>query len=87
MTLPGDDLACIELVELVTAYLDDALAPAERARLEAHLADCEGCAVYVEQIRQTIALAGRLVPEVVPAPMMERLLAAFRASRTDRPAG
>ena len=38
MTLRGDDLACIELVELVTAYLDDALAPAERARLEAHRA-------------------------------------------------
>ena len=53
------DLACRELVELVTDYLEDALPTAERERFEAHLADCEGCDAYVEQVRATIRLAGR----------------------------
>ena len=53
------DLACRELVELVTDYLEDALPAAERERFAAHLADCEGCDAYVEQVRATIRLAGR----------------------------
>jgi anti-sigma factor RsiW len=34
-----EDLSCQELVELVTDYLDGALAPVQRARFEAHVAD------------------------------------------------
>ena len=54
---PG--LACRELVELVTDYLEDALPSGERERFEAHLAECEACDAYVEQVRATIRLAGR----------------------------
>ena len=53
------DLACRELVELVTDYLEGALPATERERFEAHLAECEGCDAYVEQVRATIRLAGR----------------------------
>jgi anti-sigma factor RsiW len=53
-----EDLACQELVELVTDYLEGELTPGERARFEAHIAECPGCATYLEQIRTTIALAG-----------------------------
>ena len=53
------DLACRELVELVTDYLEDALPARERKRFEAHLAECEACDAYVEQVRATIRLAGR----------------------------
>jgi anti-sigma factor RsiW len=81
MTAPRDDLACIELVELVTAYLEDALSPAERARVELHLAGCDGCSTYMDQIRRTIAEAGRLGPDDVPQPVLDRLLAAFREGR------
>jgi anti-sigma factor RsiW len=49
-----DDLACQALVELVTDYLEDALPAATRRRLEAHLAGCDGCRVYLAQIEQTI---------------------------------
>jgi anti-sigma factor RsiW len=51
------DLTCRELVELVTDYLEDELSPGERARFDAHLAECEGCRRYVEQMRTTIKLA------------------------------
>ena len=53
------DLACRELVELVTDYLEDALPSRERERFEAHLAECDACDAYVEQVRATIRLAGR----------------------------
>jgi anti-sigma factor RsiW len=56
----SDDPACNEIVELVTAYLEDALSAADRERFERHLGECEACAVYVEQMRRTIRLTGAL---------------------------
>jgi anti-sigma factor RsiW len=73
-----DDLACAEAVELVTAYLEGALDPAARARIDEHLADCPGCTIYLEQMRQTIATTGRLAESDVPEPFRERLRDAFR---------
>src|SRR6266545_3207338 len=87
MTPPSAELACIELVELVTEYLDDALPAPERDRIDRHLGECDGCDRYVEQIRQTISAAGRLAPDDLPPPVLDRLLAVFRASRTGRPNG
>ena len=55
------ELSCIEVVELVTAYLDDALGAADRERVEEHLVFCDGCSTYLEQNRQTVALTGRRV--------------------------
>ena len=78
MTEIAEQLSCQELVELVTAYLDDALPAADRARFEAHIADCDGCTGYVEQISVTIALTGRLVPEQLDPDAEEALLDAFR---------
>jgi anti-sigma factor RsiW len=75
--LPGD-IACKELVELVTDYLEGALPPAERAHFEQHILMCEGCAVYLEQMRETIRLSGKLKEEDVPAPTKDALLGVFR---------
>jgi anti-sigma factor RsiW len=76
-----DDLACIELVELVTSYLEGALDDAQRARVDRHLAGCGGCHRYVEQMRATIAIAGRLEPDDVPPESIDRLLDIFRSAR------
>lgn len=84
MTTSADELACNELVELVTDYLEDALPRSERNRVEHHIATCDDCTLYLEQIRDTIMAAGRLTPDDVPAPVVDRLLAVFRASRSDR---
>ncbi len=81
MTRPVPDLTCRELVELVTDYLEGALAPAVRSRLETHLAGCAGCQLYVDQMRQTIEAVGRLDPEAVPPEAVDRLLEIFRAAR------
>ena len=44
------DLTCIELVELVTEYLEGGLGAGERERFEEHLGSCEGCATYLDQM-------------------------------------
>ena len=73
-----DHITCQEVVELVTAYLERSLAADETTLFEQHLNFCEGCVVYVEQMRRTIDAAGRLTEGDVPAPARDRLLAAFR---------
>jgi anti-sigma factor RsiW len=71
-------LSCQELVELVTAYLDGELPAPERARFDAHLGECGGCRAYVEQIRETIRLTGKLREESLSPEARDALLAAFR---------
>ena len=71
-------LSCREVVELVTEYLEGALSEAEEVRFEEHLAMCDGCAAYLDQMRTTIALAGRLDPEAVDLEACDRLMHAFR---------
>ena len=80
-------LACQEVVELVTEYLDGAMEPARRARFERHLAGCDGCTAYLEQFRTTLTVVGRLDVGDVPATAMADLLAAFRHWADDRGAG
>ena len=72
------EMPCQELVELITEYLEDRLSPDDRARFEAHLADCEACATYLEQFRQTIRVLGRLPEESLAPDARVALLDAFR---------
>jgi len=74
------ELTCREIVELVTAYLEDALDAADRERFEEHLVFCDGCNNYLEQMQQTVRLAGQ-VREEIPAELEARLLEAFRGWR------
>jgi anti-sigma factor RsiW len=75
-----EELSCQELVELVTDYFEGAMAPEERERFEAHLAECPGCDIYLEQMRATIALA-RASAELEQRPETAALRAAFRDYR------
>ncbi|WIM92947.1 zf-HC2 domain-containing protein [Actinoplanes oblitus] len=69
---------CDAFVELVTAYLDGVLEPAVEQRFVAHLAECDGCDRYLEQIRTTVAALGHLPEESLAADVRDRLLSAFR---------
>ena len=71
-------LTCKEIVEIVTDYLEGALPRERRKAFEAHLAACDGCTQYVEQMRETIRLTGRLSEETLEPALRERLLDAFR---------
>ena len=47
MSMEAPDLmTCREFVELVTDYLEGTLPDSERVRMEAHLAECDGCTGY-----------------------------------------
>jgi anti-sigma factor RsiW len=54
-----EKLRCQQAVELLTDYLEGALSPKERARLEGHLRTCDGCRAYLEQLRATISILGQ----------------------------
>lgn len=76
--MDGTELTCQALVELVTDYLEQKLSPQEQARFEAHLATCDGCDAYLEQMRQTITPVGALREESIPPETQEELLHVFR---------
>ena len=77
-TVP-EPLDCDEFVELVTAYLEDALEPADRQRVLDHLDLCYGCSTYLAQIRATVRAVGDLpAPAGLPDAGRQRLLEAFR---------
>jgi anti-sigma factor RsiW len=76
-----DPLVCREFVELVTDYLEGALPEHERARLEAHLAECDGCAGYLQDMRRLIDTLHE-VPAPPPDPATRQaLLRAFQDLR------
>ena len=71
-------MKCREVVELMTDYLEGALSREDRARFEDHIAGCDGCRAYLEQLRETRRVAGRLATEPVPESLKAELLDAFR---------
>jgi len=72
------EMTCQELVELVTEYLDGTLSESERSRFDAHVRTCSGCEAYIEQMRVTIRLLGKLSEESISAEARRDLLATFR---------
>jgi hypothetical protein len=80
----GEDLQCVEFVELITDYLEDALPDGLRARVDAHLEICPGCPNAIEQLRTVIDLNGRLsesdVEDLDPL-QRQALLSTFRRLR------
>lgn len=76
-----DDLACQAVVEIVGDYLEGALAPAERRRLEAHLESCPYCTEYVEQMRTIGRSLRGLDRDTIAPERRDALVAAFRGWR------
>jgi anti-sigma factor RsiW len=72
------DLACRELVELLTEFLDGSLDEHTRTQVEHHVVLCGGCAEYLRQFRATIGATRKLAEEDLPSHMKDSLLDAFR---------
>jgi len=85
--MSSQGLTCHEVVELVTHYLEGALPPEVRGRVEDHLSGCDGCTSYLEQMRETIRLTGRLTQEQIPDEQKRVLLDAFRTWTHPSPPG
>ncbi len=82
MAIDERALTCKELVELVTDYLEGVLPPEDRERFEVHLATCDGCTVYLQQMRKTIQTVGNLQENNLSAQAKENLLRLFRNWKT-----
>lgn len=79
------ELTCAQLVELVTRYLEDALDADVRLRFEAHLVSCPHCVAYLDQIKITVAAAGKLGEEWLEPTMKASLLHTFREWHSESP--
>jgi anti-sigma factor RsiW len=78
---PGMTVHCQEIVELVTDYLDGALDPDMTAEVEAHLELCDGCDIYVGQMRATIRALGKVPVATLSEAAQAELVRAFRDMR------
>jgi anti-sigma factor RsiW len=72
------ELTCQEVVELVNDYLGGTMTAADRARFADHLAECPACTTYLEQMRTTIELTGRLREDELGEDAKRDLVEAFR---------
>ena len=75
-------LTCRHVVEIVTDYLEGTLSWRERRRVERHLAACDGCTAYVDQMRATLAALGTITEESLSPDARDALLHAFRDWRS-----
>ena len=76
-----DPLVCREFVELVTEYLEGSLPAGERIRFEAHLAECDGCAGYLEDMRRLVDTLHEVREPPADPATRDALLRAFRDLR------
>src|SRR5437763_11740638 len=60
---------CGQVEELLSAYLDNALAPEERRAVAVHLYQCQQCSSILADFRRFDALVSHL-PRVSPAPAL-----------------
>jgi anti-sigma factor RsiW len=71
-------LVCQQIVELITDYLEETMPRSQRRRFEAHIARCEHCTEYLEQMRRTIRLTGRLRAEDLSPEMHQEFAVIYR---------
>jgi anti-sigma factor RsiW len=69
---------CAELVELVTHYLEGELPADDTRRFEEHIESCMWCKRYLEQMKTTITVVGRLDAESISPEARDTLLRTFR---------
>jgi predicted anti-sigma-YlaC factor YlaD len=71
-------IPCNAVVELLTEYLEGALDQETADRIEAHLALCPPCVVFLDQLRDTVRNLGQLSVDNLPESTVDALEDAFR---------
>jgi Putative zinc-finger len=69
---------CREVVDLAADYVEGAMNADDASLFEVHLNYCDGCVVFVNQIRTAAGLASRVTEEDVSDDLKAKLLTAFR---------
>jgi anti-sigma factor RsiW len=63
------------------SYLDNELAPVERAEFDRHMAACPSCVNYLKTYEKTVLLTKSAAEDPVPAEVPESLIQAILAAR------
>jgi predicted anti-sigma-YlaC factor YlaD len=78
-----EHLACLEVVRLVSDYLEGHVEGDVQSLFEEHLNYCLGCERYVDQLRETVRVTGRLHEEGGVTPEVRDALRRAFDERTD----
>jgi anti-sigma factor RsiW len=78
MKLLPSHIVCQQAVDLMSDYLEGSLTRRQRRRLEGHLAGCDACQSYLEQLRITIAASGVATVSDVEPETLEALVDLYR---------
>jgi hypothetical protein len=70
---------CEDYAALLDAYIDNECSGEERARVEAHLASCDGCRAYVQEVRMISDAFPDVEETEVPDGFADGVMAAVRA--------
>ncbi|MGC2168873.1 MAG: zf-HC2 domain-containing protein [Acidimicrobiales bacterium] len=83
MRLLSRSLVCQQAVQLMNDYVDGTLSQRQRRRLEAHLAGCDACTAYLEQLRVTIRASAVVNVDDVDPAVLESLVELFERYQED----
>ena len=67
-------MTCHDAREWLSALVDDAIDPARRVEIEAHLSTCTECRLELEGLRATVGLLRRVEPARAPAGFVDRVM-------------
>ena len=76
-------LACREVTELVTDFVEGRLGRWDRVRFQLYVGMCRHCREYLRQMRTTQRLAGSVPPAPPPPDVEAELLRRFRDWKKD----
>jgi anti-sigma factor RsiW len=76
-------MACLEVKERLSAWLDGELVPEERGLIEAHLQGCAGCRQEAAHLKALDSVLGELAAPVPPQ-LAEKVLARLQAQPGQR---
>ncbi len=71
-------MKCQEILEQLSAYIDDELEARLCAEIEAHLAGCPDCRAMVDTLRKTVTLYRECEPDDLPPDVRDRLYKVLR---------
>ena len=67
-------MTCHDAREWLSALADDAVDPARRVEIEAHLAGCPECRLELDGLRATVGLLRRVEPPRAPVGFVDRVM-------------
>jgi len=77
-------LTCRQLTEPITDDAEGRLSFIERLSFQLHLGLCGACRRYLDQVRLTVRILGRLPPSPPPEQVRQQQLSCFRTWQRER---